>query len=106
MKSLKTSNALAILAKRHPPSPKDLHVRTAFQQQIEIAELIHEARTKAGLSQRELAKRLGTTASVVCRLEAADYDGHSMAMLRRVAAALGQRVEVRFIPESRRAVPA
>ena len=63
-----------------------------------MAELIHQARTAAGLSQRELAARVGTTASVICRLEDADYDGHSMAMLRRIGEALGQRVEVRFVP--------
>jgi ribosome-binding protein aMBF1 (putative translation factor) len=62
-----------------------------------IASSIYELRTKAGLSQRALAELVGTTASVICRLEDADYNGHSMAMLRRVAAALGQRVEVRFV---------
>jgi transcriptional regulator with XRE-family HTH domain len=61
-----------------------------------IAMSIYELRTKAGLSQRELAARVGTTASVISRLEDADYEGHSMAMLRRVATALGRRVEVRF----------
>jgi transcriptional regulator with XRE-family HTH domain len=50
------------------------------------------------LTQRELAKLVGTTASVVCRLENADYDGHSLAMLRRIAAALEKRVEIRFLP--------
>src|SRR4051812_12147474 len=57
----------------------------------EIAGKIHELRTGAGLSQRELAARIGTTASVICRLEDADYEGHSMSMLRRIAAALGCR---------------
>jgi ribosome-binding protein aMBF1 (putative translation factor) len=63
-----------------------------------VAQSIYDLRTKAGLSQRELAARVGTTASVICRLEDADYEGHSMAMLRRIAAAVGQRVEVRFVP--------
>jgi transcriptional regulator with XRE-family HTH domain len=49
------------------------------------------------LSQRELAKRVGTTASVICRLEDADYRGHSLAMLRRIAAALDRRLEIRFV---------
>jgi transcriptional regulator with XRE-family HTH domain len=65
-----------------------------------IAQNIYDLRTKAGLSQRELATLVGTTASVICRLEDADYEGHSMAMLRRIAAAVGQRVEVRFVPLS------
>jgi ribosome-binding protein aMBF1 (putative translation factor) len=64
----------------------------------EAASLIYDLRTKAGLSQRALAKKVGTTASVICRLEDADYEGHSLAMLRRIAAALGKRVELRFVP--------
>jgi transcriptional regulator with XRE-family HTH domain len=61
-----------------------------------VAQLIYDIRTGAKLSQKDLADRVGTTQSVISRLEDADYDGHSLAMLRRVAAALGRRVEVRF----------
>jgi transcriptional regulator with XRE-family HTH domain len=50
-----------------------------------------------GLPQRELAMLIGTSASAICRIEDADYDGHSMAMLRRIAEALGRRVEMRFV---------
>lgn len=64
----------------------------------EVASLIYDLRTKAGLSQRAMARKVGTTASVICRLEDADYEGHSLAMLRRIAAALGKRVEIRFVP--------
>jgi len=63
-----------------------------------VARKIYHLRTQAGLSQRALAKMVGTTASVICRLEDADYDGHSMAMLNRIAAALDRRVEIRFVP--------
>jgi predicted transcriptional regulator len=58
----------------------------------------HKLRTAAGLTQATLAKLIGTTASVVCRLEDADYEGHSQGMLRRIGAALNQRVEIRFVP--------
>jgi DNA-binding XRE family transcriptional regulator len=64
----------------------------------EIARKIRDLRGRAGLTQAQLAKLVGTTASVVCRLEDADYQGHSLAMLRRIAAALSQRVEIRFVP--------
>src|SRR6266581_3829999 len=64
----------------------------------EIARKIYDLRTKSGLSQRELAKKVGTTASVICRLEDADYEGHSLSMLKRIAAALDKRVEIRFLP--------
>ena len=62
----------------------------------QVAQLIYDLRVGAKLSQKQLADRIGTTQSVISRLEDADYDGHSLAMLRRVAAALGRRVEVRF----------
>ena len=61
-----------------------------YEQEVlnaEIARKIYDLRTKAGLSQRELAKKVGTSASVICRLEDADYDGHSLYMLKRVAEA-------------------
>jgi ribosome-binding protein aMBF1 (putative translation factor) len=63
----------------------------------EIARKIYRLRTRAGISQRELAKRVGTTASAICRLEDADYEGHSLFMLKRIAAALNKRVEIRFV---------
>jgi ribosome-binding protein aMBF1 (putative translation factor) len=94
-----TTNAGEILDRKHPSGSADLDLRAGFRQDLEIAELICAARTKAGLSQRALAELVGTSASVICRLEDAEYDGHSMAMLRRIAAALGHRVEVRFVQE-------
>lgn len=63
-----------------------------------VARKIYDLRTKAGLSQRAFAKLVGTTASVICRLEDSDYEGHSLAMLNRIAAALDKRVEIRFVP--------
>lgn len=69
----------------------------------EIARKIRELRTAANLTQTQLARLIGTTASVICRLEDADYEGHSLAMLRRIAGALNQRVEIRFVPIRRSA---
>jgi len=65
---------------------------------VDVAQTIYRLRTEAGLTQRQLAAKLGTTASVVCRLEDADYEGHSLAMLRRIAEVLGKRIEIRFVP--------
>ena len=72
----------------------------------QVARKIVDLRTQAGLSQRQLAKLVGTTASVICRLEDADYKGHSLAMLNRIAAALNRCVEIRFVPAERRLRPA
>jgi ribosome-binding protein aMBF1 (putative translation factor) len=65
---------------------------------IEAAQLIHDMRSKAGLSQRELARKVGTSASAINRLESADYEGHTIAMVRRVATALNRRLELRAVP--------
>ena len=67
----------------------------------DIARKVYDLRTKAGLSQRQLAKKIGTTASVICRLEDADYEGHSLSILKRIAEALNKRVEIRFVPAKR-----
>jgi DNA-binding XRE family transcriptional regulator len=64
----------------------------------EIARKICDLRTQAGLSQRALAKLAGTSASAIGRLEDADYTGHSLSLLKRVASALDKRIEIRFLP--------
>jgi ribosome-binding protein aMBF1 (putative translation factor) len=81
----------------------------SFEEELanaEIAGQIYELRTRARLSQRQLAAKIGTTASVICRLEDADYSGHSLAMLRRIAAAVSKRVEIRFVPAGRKSAVA
>ena len=70
---------------------------------FEVAQMIYDARTRAGLSQSGLAALIGTKQSVIARLEDADYAGHSLTMLQRIAAALDQRLEVRFVPQRGRA---
>lgn len=66
----------------------------------QVAMLIHEARTKRGLTQSELAARVGTKQPVIARLEDADYEGHSLSMLKRIADQLGMRLEIRMIEKS------
>lgn len=65
---------------------------------LDVAEQIHLRRAQAGLSQRQLAELVGTTASAISRLERANYEGHSLSMLRRIAAALNTQVKVSFVP--------
>jgi DNA-binding XRE family transcriptional regulator len=99
-----TSDAVEILHRRYfqgrPQRLADLEEERA---NAEVARKLYALRTDAGLSQRALAKMVGTTASVICRLEDADYRGHSLAMLRRIAAVLKKRVEIRFVRASKRA---
>jgi len=62
---------------------------------IDLALLVREMREGAGLTQVELAKRIGTTQSVIARLEDAEYRGHSLSMLERIAAACGVNLKLR-----------
>ena len=98
-----TTDAVEILHRRYfEGKPKRLAALEEARANSDIARRILELRTEAGLTQRNLAELVGTTASVICRLEDADYDGHSLAMLRRIAAAVKKRVEIRFVPEGAR----
>lgn len=98
-KNKPTSDAVEILHRRLVAGKPE---RMAELEQIRaddaVARKIHDLRVQAGLSQRAFAKLVGTTASVICRLEDADYEGHSLAMLNRIAAAFHRRVEIRFVP--------
>jgi transcriptional regulator with XRE-family HTH domain len=87
----------------------DLERVASFEEALasaEVARDIYLLRTKAGLTQKQLAERVGTTASVISRLEDAEYEGHSLSMLRRIAGALGMRVEIRFLPAKPKAASA
>jgi ribosome-binding protein aMBF1 (putative translation factor) len=57
--------------------------------QVDLALLVREMREDAELTQAELARKVGTTQSVIARLEDAEYTGHSLTMLERVAAVCG-----------------
>lgn len=67
----------------------------AWDVAIQLAAL----REKAGMSQKELASRLQTSQQSISRMESPSYEGHSLAMLRRVAEALDATVQVTIAPK-------
>jgi DNA-binding XRE family transcriptional regulator len=94
-----TTDAIEIIRRRYFEGDRDYEADLeAARASAEIARRIYDLRTEAGLTQQALAKLVGTSASVISRLEDDDYEGHSLTMLRRIGAALHQRVEVRFVP--------
>lgn len=97
--SLPTAAAEAqqVLDRIRGDDPKLRHAVATAELHLIVAEEIYAARTAAGLSQAQLAKLVGTTQSAIARLEDADYGGHSLTMLERIAAALGRRVEIRLV---------
>jgi ribosome-binding protein aMBF1 (putative translation factor) len=98
----KTRDAVKILHRRYiKGSKKRLASLARERENLRIAEQIYELRTAAGLNQKDLARRIGTTQSVISRLEDADYDGHSLTMLERIAHALGHRLCIHFVPQDK-----
>jgi len=91
----KTRDAVSILHGRYVKD--DPERKAALQEErvnAEVARLIFDMRNAAGLSQQQLAELIGTTQSVISRLEDADYQGRSLSVLERIATALNQKLTV------------
>lgn len=94
-----TSDLVALLHRRFfRGRPAKIRALAEATLNVEIAQEIYALRTKAGLTQKQLADLIGTTGSAVCRLEDAEYEGHSLRVLQRIGEALNFRLEVRFVP--------
>ena len=101
-----TTDAVEILIRRLGDTPE---LRAQIEEEkhnAEVAQMIYDARQKSGLTQKQLAELIGTKQQVIARLEDADYEGHSLSMLQRIAAALGRRLELSMPPVRRRRKPA
>ena len=72
----------------------------------EIAEEVYALRERHGLTQLGLATLIGSSQFAVARMEASEYRGHSMAVLRRMAAAVGEQVSFKFIAATQTMRPA
>ena len=97
----KTKDALKILDRL---TGTDSQLREQIEREtvnVQVAQLIYDARTKAGLTQKQLAGLIGTSQPNIARLEDADYEGHSLTMLQRIAKALNQRLEISLRPAER-----
>jgi transcriptional regulator with XRE-family HTH domain len=98
--SKKTMNAVEILMRGHEDDPELLAMIQEERINVRVAQQIYDLRTNAGLTQSQLAKLVGTTQPVIARLEDADYRGHSLRMLSRIALALDKEVVVSFRDKS------
>jgi DNA-binding XRE family transcriptional regulator len=94
-----TSDAIEILDHRYYQGrPERVASLEEERANAVIARAVNELRAACGLTQSQLAKLVGTTSAVIAQIEEADYEGHALAMLHRIAAALGKRVEIRLTP--------
>ncbi len=98
----RTRNGLEVLDRITGDDPELRAGIAEARVNLHIAQLIYDARTSARLTQQQLADLVGTKQSVIARLEDADYEGHSLTMLSRIARALHKTLEVRFAPQRRK----
>lgn len=96
---LKSRDAVDLMDQRFGVTEESRALQERFSEQAEVAEMLYAARKNAGMTQAELATAAGTTQQVISQLENADYEGHSLSMLRRLAKAMRLRLELRFSPE-------
>lgn len=95
MKTKMISDAIEIL-NRHVADDPDMKALIAeARANREVADMIRSIRNAAGLTQGQLAKRIGTSQSTIARLEDADYCGHTLSMLVRICASVGRDLELR-----------
>ena len=69
----------------------------AWDLAIQLAAL----RKASGMTQKELARRVGISQQQISRLESPEYEGHSLSMLRRIAEVLGATVRVQLKSKDR-----
>mgnify|MGYP001037323532 CR=1 FL=1 len=94
-----TKSAVEIMHKRYIKGKKGrLRYVEQEKERIEIAQKIYELRNKADLTQQQLAKLIGTRQSVISRLESAEYTGHTLKILNKIAKATNRHLTTEFTP--------
>jgi len=88
----KTKNFIEAIRAKLASDPKLAGLVDQEALNADLAVQVRSLREAAGLTQKDLAELVGTTQSVISRVEDADYEGHSLASVRRIAAALGKKV--------------
>jgi transcriptional regulator with XRE-family HTH domain len=88
---------IADLHKKWLREPKYRRAYEALEEEFTLASAVIEARNRAGLTQQELARKMGTTQPVVARLESGRVRP-SMRTLERLAQATGSRLLIRLEP--------
>jgi predicted XRE-type DNA-binding protein len=98
MKKKKITDAVAIIHNRfYKGKPERIASLEQERVNARIARDLYVLRTKSKMTQKQLAKLVGTTPSVISRLANADYSGHSLSMIQRIASALDRHVDIRFV---------
>ena len=92
-------SSMGQLRKKWQKDPEFRKVYDALEPEFAVARQLITARKRAGLSQSEVARRMGTTQSSVARLESGQRLP-AMSSIRRYASAIGHRLEVRLVQQA------
>jgi transcriptional regulator with XRE-family HTH domain len=87
------------LHKKWMKEPKYRKAYEALNEEFLLASAVIDVRNRAGLTQQELARKMGTTQPVVARLESG-RSRPSMRTLERLADATGSRLLISFAPRT------
>ncbi len=98
-----TSDAVEILHRRYYEGrPDRIAALEEARTSAALARTVYDLRTKARLSQVELAKRVGVPPEIIAQMEDDDFEGDALALLQRIAAALNKTVEIRIVARKTR----
>jgi ribosome-binding protein aMBF1 (putative translation factor) len=93
----KTTDAIKIIHQMIADDPTIQEQLALESINAEIAQLIYDSRTKAGLTQQQLADLIHVEQSVIEDLEDADYQDNPLIMLQKIATALNQKVKMSLV---------
>ena len=104
---MKTKNFADVIRDELRRNPELAKAVEAESFNAAIAQKIYDLRVQHGLTQALFADRIDSHQSVIARMEDADYAGHSLSMLLKIAEAFGKQLHVefgdKFIPDHRAA---
>lgn len=80
---------------------KDPEFRKHFEEErraLALAIKITTLRERRGLTQKDLAKAMGTSQQAVSRIESGEYEGFTLKTLEKIAEATGSRLKIDLLP--------
>lgn len=93
---MKQQNALKYLKEKVDNNPEAKKHYEDYSHRFDLAEQIREMREKKGLTQKQLADKIGTKQSAIARLEDPDYARYSLATLKKIATYFQRNLVINF----------
>ncbi len=90
----KTKDAVEILDRRYGGDDEWDRIVAEEELKVRVSQIALDLRERSGLTQNELAQKVGATQSMISKLENADYDGSSLELLWRICLGLNRRLDI------------